>query len=514
MRINRRLFIGGSALLPGALAASAAAGSAVSGAAPTAVPAAKHGDRGDGRSVQPAVQTEALARHAVGVRYADLDAGTLRKAKHRVLDLIGCAIGGAHAPGNAALVSVTSDLGGKPEASVVGYPVKASAADAALLNGVISRSYDFEVMTVVVGNKLVPSHHSPTTCMTALALSERAHLPGKDFLAALVIGDDIAARLLAASGLDFGQGWDGAPVYSSIAAAAIASRLLGSSAQQTQDAFGLVVQTIAGTVQNIWDGSTDWKLPQGLAGRNGIFAAELARRGWIGMGDALHAPYGFYAQYTAGCVEPGLLTRELGKTFYAEEYFKPYPACAATHSSIECALALRGTHGISAADVKAVVVRLPAAWLKGFVNKPFEARRHPQCDANFSTQFMVANVLLRGSVRQEHYAEALIRSPEMTALIEKISLAALPAGREGVEIELTTTDARRLVQTHSGRVSRSPAVQPSSREEIVQKFRQQVAFSGFVSTSTAEEIIRRVDGLEQEPDMAAFMQLLTRDVKV
>jgi hypothetical protein len=40
-------------------------------------------------------------------------------------------------------------------------------ADAAMLNGVISRSYDFEVMTAVVGNKQVPSHHSPTTCMSS-----------------------------------------------------------------------------------------------------------------------------------------------------------------------------------------------------------------------------------------------------------------------------------------------------------------------------------------------------------
>jgi 2-methylcitrate dehydratase len=379
-----------------------------------------------------------------------------------------------------------------------------------MLNGVISRSYDFEVMTAVVGQKQVPSHHSPTTCMTALALCERAKLSGKDFLTALVIGDDIAARMLAASGLDFGQGWDGAPIYSSVAAAAIASRLLGLSAEQTQDAFGLVVQTIAGTVQNIWDGSTDWKLPQGLAARNGIFAAQLAKRGWVGMGDALHAPYGFYAQYTAGCVEPDLLTSNLGKAFYAEEYFKPYPACAATHSTIECAIALRANNKFSAGEVKSVVVRLPPPSLKGFVNKPFEARRHPQCDANFSTQFMVANVLLRGSVKQEHYADELIRSPEMTALIASTSVAALPAGRDGVEIELTTRAGRKLVQTHSGVVSRNPGVRPSSEEEIVQKFRQQVAFSGFVPTSTAEEIIRRVGALDQEADMSQFAGVLTR----
>jgi 2-methylcitrate dehydratase PrpD len=165
---------------------------------------------------------------------------------------------------------------------------------------------------------------------------------------------------------------------------------------------------------------------------------------------------------------------------------------------------------VTASDVKQVVVRLPAASLKGFANKPFEARRYPQCDANFSTQFMVANVLMRGSITQEHYAEELIRSPAMTALIANISVAALPAGREGVEIELTTRDGRKLIEAHSGVVSRNPGVRPSSGDEIVQKFRQQVAFSKFVPAATAEEIIRRVDALERESDMAQLVRVLAR----
>jgi 2-methylcitrate dehydratase len=456
------------------------------------------------------VATEAFAAYASGIRFSDLDAATVTKAKHRVLDLIGCAIGGAPAAGNAGLVDLLQAKGGRPEATVIGYKVKGPASEVAMTNAVISRAYDFEVMTVVVDGQQVASHHSPTTCMTALALAERDKLSGKDFLAALVMGDDICARMLAASGLDFGQGWDGAPIYSTIGAVAIAANLMRLTPQQTQDAFGLSVDTIAGTVQNIWDGATDWKLPQGLAARNGVFAAELAKRGWVGVADALNAPYGFYAQYTAGCAKPEVLTKALGKAFWAEEYFNPFPACAATHPTIECALAMRENNKLKASDIQRWTIRIAPAGLNVFVSKPFEARRYAHCDANFSHQWQAANALVHGAILQQHYENGAITHPEVMALVERSTLAALPPGKTGFEIEVVTNDGRTLVERHAGRPSKNPAEKGSSYADLVAKFRQQVAFSGFVPTRTADEIIKRIDRLEDEPDMAAFVRLLAR----
>lgn len=514
MAVDRRSFLSASSsALAGTLFADSGAtvpadGRCVDGT-PAPKPAVSMGASADARSKTQAGATEALATHAVNVKYADLDARTVANTKRRVLDLIGCALGGVPGSGNEAMVDLLEAWGGKPEASVIGYPVKGPAAQVAMTNAIIARSYDFEVMTAVVAGQPIASHHSPTTCMTALALCERSRLSGEDFLAALTVGDDIAARMLAASGLDFGQGWDGAPVYSAIAATAIAARLSGLTPQQTRDAFGLTIDTIAGTVQNIWDGATDWKLPQGLAARNGIFCAELARRKWVGVGDALLAPYGFYKQYTAGCAHPELLTADLGNVYYAEEYFKPYPACAATHIHIECTRSLRSKHAISPADIAQVIVRSQAP--TGFVGKPFEARRYPHCDANFSIQFQVANVLWNGTPRQEHYAEDWLRSERLNGLVRRISLAPQPSGEKGVTIEIVLNDGTRIVERHPGPpLSAEAKGRLSTQTDGLAKFRQQIAFSGFVSDETAEEIIRRIDRIEQERDMAEFVGLLTR----
>jgi 2-methylcitrate dehydratase len=514
MRLGRRGFISGvSALASGALVVRSA-DAVVDSNAPSAAaapPTVKpFVELRGGRSDNPAVQTEALAAHAVNVKFSDLDEATRTKAKHRILDLMGCVIGGAPETGNAALVDVLRSAGGTPEASIIGYGVKTSAAQAAMVNAVMARSYDFEVMTVVVGNQYIGSHNSPTTCMTALALAERGKLSGADFLTALVVGDDIAARLLASSGLDFGLGWDGAPIYSAIPATAIASRLLGLTALQTQDAFGITIDTIAGTNQNTWDSSTDWKLPQGLSARNGIFAAELARRGWVGIGDALRAPYGFYGQYTSGCKNPEILTAQLGKKFYAEEYFKPYPACAAAHTSIEVALAVRANNSLSPSDIEHVVVRLPAPSLHSTLAQRFELSRYSHCGANYSIQWQVANALLHGSVRQEHYAEEAMKRPELTDLLSRTTLTALQEGHTGVEIEVTTRNGKTLTARNDGTPNRYPNVNPSTYEDLVAKFHQQVEFSKFVSSRMADEIIRRVDSIEHEANMADFVKVLTK----
>lgn len=516
MAVDRRRFIGASTLAATAAILPAAASAQMSGGPRPESPATlgRHPPSGaaplDARSPAEGTATAALAAYAVGLKYADIDQNTLARAKHRVLDLIGCAIGGAPAEGNAALVRLVHSSSGPGDASVIGYPVKAPAAEAALANAVISRSFDFEVMTVTVRDHEVASHHSPTNCMTALALCEQHHLGGRDFLAALIVGDDISARTLAASGLDFGQGWDGSPVYGSLGGAAIASRLLGLTPEQTRYAIGLTVDQIAGSIQSLWDGGTNWKLQQGAAARNAIFCAHLAKGGWSSMNDALLAPYGFFAQYTSGCAFPELLTADLGKAFFAEEYFKPYPSCAANHPSIECAFSLREAYGLKPSDIRSVKIRVQPPTLRVFVAKPFAMTPSAHAQANFSLPFAVCNALLRGDFRQEHYAPEAMRDPQLVRLIEATNIAPMPPGTQGVRIEVTTRDGRTLGHDRPQQASRYPKQTPATYAEIVAKFRQQATFSGFVPAVDQDEIIRRIDALEQEKDIADFVRLITR----
>jgi 2-methylcitrate dehydratase PrpD len=453
-----------------------------------------------------------ISAHVANADFADLDATTIDAAKLRLLDLVGCAIGGVRGEGGAALADAIA-AGGQGPCSVLGTGRRASARDAAMANAVLARTFDFEVMTVVVGGQQVPSHHAPTTVMTALALAEQQHADGRAFLTALSVGDDLSARTLAAAGIDFDDGWDGVPLHATMGAAAIAARLLRLDPTMTRHALGMAADQIGGTVQSIWDGASAWKIQQGTAARNGVFAAEAARAGWTGMADPLLGARGFYAQFTPGCVRPALLTQELGKTWHGEVYFKPWPSCAANHPAIECALTLREKAGLAPVDIEAVRILVNPRVLDLFIAKPLRAGPSPHSQANFNIGFAVATALLHGGLRQEHYDAPALANPALVSLIGRTNVAALPAGTRGVIVEVRLRDGRTIREALTGKPRHYPDVAGSTRGEVEAKFRQQLAFAGNVSAERADALVRRIAAVEKERDMGDFAQLLADTVR-
>lgn len=465
-------------------------------------------DRGAASAEEP-VEIGAIAHHLATLRFEDIPTEAVTRAKLRVLDLFGCGIGGIPGEGNRELVRCLELAGSAPRTSIFGFPTRLNAGDAALANAVISRSYDFEVMTVVVEGVAIGSHNSPTTCMTALALAEERGLSGKDFLAALIIGDDIAARMLAASGLDLGAGWDASSIFTTVPAAAIAARLLGLDALQARDAMGHAVDMTAGTTQSVWDGVPSWKLVGGIAARSGIFAAQLAASGaWPATGDALRSGYGFFGQFTTGCINPAVLTRNLGEAFYGEEYFKPYPTCAATQTMMECALEMCAGQQFRAEEIESVTVHIAGFVLGTALALPFAEARDNHTRANFSIRWQIANAILRGPTRQEHYAPEAIQDPQLIAVLEKLTLAPLPDGIRGVQAEMVLRDGSRLSGAHSGMPWRHPQRDPSTQTDILAKFRRQAEFSQALPRERTEEIASRILALEEEADMSDLARLI------
>lgn len=458
--------------------------------------------------------TREIIAHISATGFADLPSDAVAATKRRVIDLVGCALAGARASGNDKLRSVLSGQGSSGQASLFHENGRMNAADAAMANAIAARSFDFEVMATVVAGRVIPSHTSPTTVMTAFAVAEREDATGAEFLTALTLGDDLVARVLGAAGFDFDDGWDASSIHSALGASAIAGKLAGLDEQGISDTLGMVVNLVGGTIQAPWDGSTDFKLPQGMAARHAVLCADLARAGWTGMTDALLAPFGFYHQFTPGCAHPELLTAGLGQSFYAEEYFKPYPACAATHSAIECALELREEAGFAPERIERVVLKLPPPLLSGFCVKPYEPRRFPHCDAIFSFRFQVANALLNGTTRQAHYEEARLRDPalvEFTRLIdlEPLDVTVESYGADGPCLIVAELKTGGRVAHRLEKLSRYPTVRASTDAEIEDKFRAQCAFSGKVDECGAESIIEQIRALEDCPSIRGFVELAT-----
>lgn len=460
------------------------------------------------------IYTEKISENVLNTKFENFDQEKLENAKYRIIDVLGCVISGANAPGNMALIDLVKAWGGREEATILVHGGRASAHNAAMVNSVMARSYDFEATQAEVNGVYLPSHISGTTVTTALALGEAKDVSGKELISALLVGDDVACRILAASGFGFDLGWDNVGTVNAFGATAIAGRLLGLSKKQLRNAFGIVLNQLAGSFDTIWEGTPVFKLTQGLSARNGIFSAELAKVGWTGPEDALLGKFGYFNLYTEGCTNPDILLEDLGKKYYTEVTYKPYPGCRANHTTADCALNFVNKYDLEIDEIDKIILKVPAVIRDMFVGQPFVIREVPQIDAAFSLRFTIANILLRKNITLVHFQEDLIRDPRITTIADKITIEELTSAdtkARGASIKVKLKDGKEYTSEASFPKA-DPVRDPLSKEEVKQKFMDNVAFSKTISEVNAEKILNVIDNLEQVDKISELMMLLDRNV--
>jgi 2-methylcitrate dehydratase PrpD len=222
-----------------------------------------------------------LAENILNTRFEDFDQDVIENAKNRIIDVIGCTIAGANIPPSTMLADMVRDWGGKGESTILVHGGKVLAHNAGMVNTVMARVLDYEP---IGPNRL---HRSATTIPAAFAVAEQKGANGKELITALVLGEDLASRIIAASEHHADMGWEPMGTVNTFGAAAIAGKLGGFNEYQMLNAFGIALDQLAGTVQSVMDGTHAFVLPQALATRAGIFSAELAGRGFTGVKDAL-----------------------------------------------------------------------------------------------------------------------------------------------------------------------------------------------------------------------------------
>lgn len=449
-----------------------------------------------------------LIRNVLETPFERFSADEVERARVKLLDVTGCMIGGAKAPGCSMLLDLITEWGGLEEGMILAHGIKVPLHNAALVNSVMARSYDFEPTGPLVDGKSTPAHLSGTTVPTAVTVADQKHVSGKDLLTALIVGDDIASRIIAASNMDVDSGFDSTGTVNAFGAAAIAGRLMGLNEQQLLNAFGIVLNQFAGTFQNIFDAAHAFKLPQGLSSQAGIFSAKLAQKGFTGVRDPLLSKYGYFALYCKS-YQLDLLTKNLGKEYYMDNTCKPYPCCRSNHAAIECVLNILQSNPVPLEDVEEIVVDITPKARNFAVGQPFKIRDVPQIDAAFNIQYNVANALLRRGTRLEHFAEESILDDRIADLVRKVRLTATtppetPLGA-GVSIRLKNgSEYNARVDMPKGH----GVLTPLSYAEKKTKFFDNVRFSGMVPVGKAEEAVELLEHIEEVDNVSKIFRLL------
>ena len=451
---------------------------------------------------------EQMAANVLDTKFENFDAATLEATKYRIIDTLGCLIGGATDTGNPEMLRLLIDTGGKKEATVLIYGVKLPVASAAFMNCILARSFDFGPVSPLVEGVSCPGHISETTIPSAVTLAEMADASGKEFITALLVGDDVATRVIAASGFGFSLGWDGVGTVNAFGVTATAGRLFGLNKSQLLNAFGIALNQMGTTFQSFWDGTTAFKLPQGLSARGGITSAQMAKAGWTGPEEPLLSKFGYYKMFTDGCHRPEFLTDYLGKRYYYDATIKPWPCCRIPHSAIQAALTLMKAHNFKADDIESIDLEVAQGGIDHICGHPFKIGPFPHGNAAFSYEYAVATAFIFGSVKPEHFTEQAIRNPQITEFTKKITLTpAQDVEFEKARMTVTLKDGRKLTETVTD-VKGNPLTNPMSHEDIIAKYWTNVEFSKKINNKKATLLLDAIMNLEKLSSIKKMIPLM------
>jgi len=447
-----------------------------------------------------------MAQFVQSLRYEELPRAVVESAKLHLLDTLGICLAASRLEAGQIVTQVVGAWEGKPESTVIGARDKVFAAAAALANGTLAHSLDYDdthTASIV--------HPSAAVVPAALAVGEALGSDGRAVLTAAVAGYEVAIRIgLAAPGQFHDRGYHATPICGTFGAALVAGKLLGLDAARLAHALGLCGSQAAGIQEFLVDGSWAKRLHPGWAAFGGIISAQLAQRGFRGPQRVFEGRFGLYATHLGpGRFDPQKLTAGLGRVWETTQIaLKPYPCCHLLHGAIDAALHLKRQHALNPADIAAVECRLPERTIH-IVCEPEVVKRRPPTPyaAMFSATYAVAVALLAERAGLDEFSEEKIRQPEVLELAAKVSYA-VDAEAEFPKyfpgwVRIRMKDGR--LYEHKERINRGHPENPLSAEEVRAKFRENACQA--LPAGQVEAIIDRVASLERLDNVAELLAL-------
>jgi 2-methylcitrate dehydratase PrpD len=442
----------------------------------------------------------ALAAHVAGARFEDLPPATVAATKRDLQDTLGCALGGSGAPGIEELLRLYRRWGGAGEAGLLLVGGRLPAPQAAFIHGAMAHALDFDDTYDRCGS----IHPGASVLGASLAMADMlGGVSGRQMVLAATLGLDVSNRIALAATVD--RGWHRTSAVGVFGATAVAGKLLGLSAAQMHQAFGIALSQASGSRQCIIDGALTKRLQAGHAASAGVFSALLAADGFTGGSGVFAGRFGFFELYQPGGYVLAPLTAALGQAWRGDEVsFKPYPCGRPQHATIDAAIALHHALGLGDGEIDEVVVTGEAKLVAEYFNGVPQKRRPTQIvEAQFALPFLIAIGLLRGRVGIDEVAG--FGDQAVLALATRIRGEA-GAGKTAI-----------TVRRRDGRIAREVAGVPLGAPENplsaalqVAKFRDCAAHAVRpVAADTVDAVLAALATLDQAADARVLVRLLS-----
>ena len=456
--------------------------------------------------------TRRLAELAAGLRYDDLPADIRLRGRMFLLDGIGVMLGGValhNANGDRFLERYLDDMAPDGTGTIVGYERRTTPAMCAFANGVLSQVLDCQDTSVT--GKI---HTGAAVIPAAFATAEMKKVRGKDLVAALIAGYEVANRIaVAVQPAHWFGGFQATGTIGTIGAAAATGSLLGLTPKDMEVALGM-----AGTVLPLSNGDSSFKgytaktVQAGEAATRGIEAAFMARAGFTAGPLEGEPPRHHAFMYLMGDGKPDFdkALAGIGSEWHClHTAFKPYPVGIVIVGPVEMCLDLLSERRIAPDDIAAVTITTYKE-AHHFTGKIYTTPESSEIECFLSTPFCVAVALIDGEMTLRQRMESRLRDPATHELASRVVVQEDPEMSRRYPREWPARMDIRLrngetISRQSNDVKWSPQ-RPATWEQLAEKFSTMA--EPIIGRDRAAEASRLLERIVEVDDLSPLTKLL------
>ena len=408
-----------------------------------------------------------LSGYAASLDYRDLPSDTVHEARRRMLDSVGCALGGFAAEPCRIARNLAPALESLGSARILGTGQSTMPDMAAFANTAMIRYLDCNDSFVSPGGG-----HPSDMLPAVLAAAEVAGASGCEAITALVLAYEVYGQF-AARFATREKGWDQG-LFIGPASACAAGKILGLREEQLAHAMSMTVVSQVPLGQTRVGELSAWKgCATAMAVRNGVFAALLARSGMEGPPEPFSGRYGLFEQVTGELPLDGFGDARADVPFkLADTSIKYFPVQIHTQAGAAMALELRGEFDLD--DLERVHIRTYGVAVRNAAGEPEKWDPRTRETADHSLPYVVAAALTDGAVTPASFDEVRIADPRLRPLMRKVEVSEDPdatrayPSQQRARMEIALRSGRRL--TRAADYPKGHSRNPLSDTELEQKF--------------------------------------------
>ncbi len=444
----------------------------------------------------PAGTTRRLIEFALGLRYEDLPAEVVAKAKGAILDTLGVTLVGSREPTTQMVALTCVGAGREGDATVLGATARTTPAAAALLNGYAAHTTDYDDSQHPCG-----THMSAPVLAATLATAEIHHRTGKETLTGYLAGFELGCKLGRIG--DFGRVLQRRGVHPTgflgrFGAAAAAGRLMSLNAGQMNHTMGIAAGQAAGVIRSF--GSMCKAFNAGNAAHDGVQAALLAGAGFTAPEDMFDGEPNVFT-IGGGQADAEALSGELGRHYEITANTTKIYACTGWRNPVvEAMVMFANEHNLKAGDIAKVAVFV----CSDVIFLP----DYPEPTCGLEGKFSVAHAAAVGLVDRaggvQQFSDVRVADLLLTALRRRIRLELDPKlGPFQTRVTVETNDGRTL--SHFIADQKGNPRNPLNWDELVTKFSANAAV--VLPAGRVDALVAMVNDIEAVGDIRELTRL-------